>query len=145
MYENHFDPVEEPSALDVDDLLTRAYALGVAASMGDRHPDELARLLEGTDSVYDRNLVEVAHEEGRQEAQDVASEVDEAGPSPWSVLVTETASTDTVDRGDESKTADNDAPGGQTAVEGPPAAVERIQATAYPDRDPEMTDLPEFL
>ena len=148
MYEDHFDHVEEPSALDVDELLTRAYALGVAASMGDRHPGELDRLLEGTDGAYERNLVEVAHQEGKQEAQDVAAD-DDDGPSPWSVLVTEEASPPGADADSDPESdagpAERDPSGGRTAVEGPPSAVERIKAMEFPDRDPEMTDLPEFL
>lgn len=143
MYDDHFDPVEQPATLSVDELLTRAYALGVAASMGDRHPDELPRLIEGTDGAYERNLVEVAHQEGKQEARDVVADAEDDGPSPWSVLVTETASPP----GESADTDpdDRDPADRQTAVEGPPAAVERIMATEFPDRDPEMTDLPDLL
>ncbi len=146
MYEDHFDPVEEPSTLDTDELLTRAYALGVAASMGRRHPDELARIVAGTDGAYERNLIEVAHQEGKQEARDVAADADDDGPSPWSVLVTEEASpAGEVDADGDSGSAERDGPERRHAVEGPPKAVERLKAMELPDRDPEMTDLPDFL
>jgi len=143
MYEEQFDPVEDPSTLSVDELLTRAYALGVAASMGESRPGELDRLLEGADGVYERNLLEVAHQEGRQEAREVTADADGDDPSPWAVLVTgDAAPADDVDPGDRS---DDDARGPRAAVEGPPDAVELMAAIERSDRDPEMTDLPEFL
>ncbi|MFC6725122.1 hypothetical protein ACFQE1_12205, partial [Halobium palmae] len=52
--------------LDREDVLTRAYALGVAAACGDRNPDELARLVDEVDTTYDRSMVELAFHEGKQ-------------------------------------------------------------------------------
>lgn len=132
MYEDEFGLVDDPTARSTDELLRRAYALGVAASMGHRHPDELDRLRNGADGAYERNLVEVAHEEGKREARSVDDDT-----SAWSALVTDAA--------DSTASSSDDDPRRHDAVEGPPAAVERVEAMEFPDRDPEMTDLPEFL
>lgn len=74
--------------LSRDEVLHRAYALGVAAAMGERHPDEYDRLRETVDTSYERSMVELAYREGRQEADDFRREAGDADPrAMWRELV----------------------------------------------------------
>lgn len=53
---------------DREELLARAYALGVAESLGENYPTELSRLQQCLDSGYEQSIVELAYNEGRHEA-----------------------------------------------------------------------------
>jgi hypothetical protein len=52
--------------LTVDQAMTRAYALGVAASLGEYHPDELEAIRNEMGSAYERSVVDLAFEEGEK-------------------------------------------------------------------------------
>ena len=70
MYERAFDT--DWDSLDRDELLERAYALGVDARFGNHHDDELEELVALARSNYDGSLIELAYAEGKQDANALA-------------------------------------------------------------------------
>jgi hypothetical protein len=120
------------TSLAHDEVVERAFALGVAAALGEVDTEEYDRLeaeFDGYDA-YDRSLVELAYREGKSEALDLRRGGD-ATASVWEELVED--GIDTVVR------APPDPPGPTT--NGPPSVVDRVRSL---DR-PSFTDLPEFL
>ena len=126
MYERFF---EDSSEYTTDEVLGRAYALGVASVCGD--PDEGAydRLKRRSPDTYDETIVELAYEEGRAGALDL--EADEADAETiWERLVE--AEFDRDDDGSE-----------QTG--GVPDALRVPERTTPVDGMPDRFDLPSFL
>lgn len=120
-------------ALDRDDATERAYALGVAERLGERDRDELERIYTAMSTNYDRSLVEVAFEEGRNEARELARAADEADPDPWEQLV----------EGESVVFDPRDRTGGR---EGLPEALEPSELLDKLDVDSrDATDRPGFL
>lgn len=75
--------------LSRDEILHRAYALGVAETMGERHPDEYDRLQGTVETTYERSMVELAYQEGKQEASQFRRESGDTDPTAvWDELVT---------------------------------------------------------
>lgn len=74
--------------LDKDAVIDRAYALGVAASLGEYHPDELDRIREEVDTSYDKSVVDLAFDEGKNEARELDVDPNiSAGEPVWAELV----------------------------------------------------------
>lgn len=120
--------------LDVDAAVDRAYALGVAASMGEYLPDELESIRDEVGSVYERSVVDLAFEEGKNEGNEIDVDDMSEGADAWDALVDE-----------ESVTIDPDdiSTGGRSGV---PEAVDKIDAIERPDLDStELVDKPDFL
>ena len=69
-----------------EEAAERAFALGIAAGVGRERPAELERVLEAFSSAYDRSLVELAYDEGRTKALDIAAEADDE-KTVWNELV----------------------------------------------------------
>lgn len=63
--------------LDEREVYRRAFALGIAESLGEDHPGELERLLDQAQSAYDEGIVELAYEEGRNRARKRSTEAEE--------------------------------------------------------------------
>jgi hypothetical protein len=121
-------------SLDKDEVIERAYALGVAASIGESHPEELDAIREEVDSAYDKSVVDLAFDEGRNEARKADADPAEEGEAVWSDLVE--GETVTVDPG-EVPTGGRD---------GLPEAIDKIQALDRPGVDStEAVDRPDFL
>ncbi|WP_277554473.1 hypothetical protein [Halobaculum limi] len=72
-----------------EEAISRAYALGVAASFGYENREEFTRLRDSIDSSYDRSIIELAYQEGKQEAAVVRSEHEDDADdeSVWDHLV----------------------------------------------------------
>lgn len=119
------------TALSTDEAIERAYALGVATSLGEYHPEELDAIRAEMDSAYDTSVVELAFDEGRTEARSTDPDADE---TVWSALVE-----------GESVTVDpEDVPTG--GRQGLPDAIDKLGALDRPDLDRiDAVDLPEFL
>jgi len=81
-YEREFDTGWD--SLEKDDATTRAYAIGVAERLGEGNRDELEAIYAEMDSAYHRSMVELAYEEGRNEAKAAADPDDDA---VWAELV----------------------------------------------------------
>ncbi|MFW6435473.1 MAG: hypothetical protein ACOCY1_03755 [Halovenus sp.] len=117
--------------LDEDEAINRAYALGVAASLGEYHREELEAIRDEMTTAYSRSVVDLAFDEGKNEGREVESEEEE---TVWNELVI-----------DEKVTIDPDETptGGRTGL---PEAVDRVDVLDRPERDStDVLDLPEFL
>ncbi|WP_435063439.1 hypothetical protein [Halobaculum sp. EA56] len=104
-----------------EEAIRRAYALGVAASFGYENREEFERLQDALDTSYDRSIVDLAYQEGKQEAavvrEDGETDTDE---EVWDQLVTG------VDPNADPGDADaGSAAGEPIAATGLPAALER--------------------
>jgi hypothetical protein len=95
-YESEFDT--DWDALEKDDATTRAYAIGVAERLGEFNREELEAIYTEMDSAYHRSMVELAYEEGRNEATERAAVTDADGDAVWAELVE--GETTVVDPGD---------------------------------------------
>ena len=83
MYEDSFGTDWE--RLDREEVLRRAYALGVAAGLDEAPEGELERLAEQVEGSYGRSLVELAYDEGPTEGREPRPESDDE--EVWSELV----------------------------------------------------------
>ena len=94
-HDSEFDT--EWDSLDKDEATTRAYAIGVAERLGEFNREALEAIYAEMDSAYHRSMVELAYEEGRNEAK---ATVDSAtdGDAVWAQLVE--GETTLVDPGD---------------------------------------------
>ncbi|MFC7134676.1 MULTISPECIES: hypothetical protein [Salinibaculum] len=121
--------------LDKDGAIDRAYALGVAASLGEYHPDELERIRGEMDTAYNKSVVDLAFDEGKNEARKVDVEAAESEQrAVWAELVE--GETVTVDE-DEVPTGGRD---------GLPEAIDRMEALDRPTPDKnEAVERPDFL
>jgi len=82
-YEREFDTGWDSMAKD--EATTRAYAIGVAERLGEFNREELEAIYAEMDSAYHRSMVELAYEEGRNEAKAVAD--DGTDDAVWAQLV----------------------------------------------------------
>ncbi|ELY89420.1 hypothetical protein [Natrialba taiwanensis] len=73
MYDDTFGTDWE-SIDDREEVVERAYALGVATRLGETYPEELDRLTEQVGTTYDQSFVDLAYQKGRDEAAGRASE-----------------------------------------------------------------------
>lgn len=72
--------------LSEEEVIDRTFALGVASVFGYENEEEFDRLYDALDSSYDRSIVDLAYEEGKQEARQLRGEgPDEA--AVWDELV----------------------------------------------------------
>ncbi|MFB6068510.1 MAG: hypothetical protein ABEJ90_01115 [Halobacterium sp.] len=69
MYEDSFSTDWDGEELDREEGVWRAYALGVAAALGEQHPEEYRQLVAATG----RSLVQMAYDEGKSSAADLDS------------------------------------------------------------------------
>ena len=120
--------------LDQDEAMERAYALGVAAALGEYHRDELEAVRAEVTTAYDKSIVELAFEEGRTEGQDAESDRGTGGEEAvWSELVAGEVPIEP----EESPTGGRD---------GLPEAIDVPEALERAERDStDALDLPEFL
>ncbi|GAB3669495.1 hypothetical protein [Halopiger thermotolerans] len=86
MYERTFGTDWE-TLEDRNEVLWRAFALGVAEALGEDHPGELERISGATDTNYDRSFAELAYQKGRQHVRQL--EGDGSPQEIWKRLVTE--------------------------------------------------------
>lgn len=70
MYDEWFETDWEAADLDRDEAIERAFALGVAAELGEDHPGEYKRLVQ----VAGRALVQMAFDDGRSRAKELRRE-----------------------------------------------------------------------
>jgi hypothetical protein len=125
----------EWTTLDRDEATERAYALGVAESLGEYDREEFEAVHDEMDTAYDRSIVELAFREGKNEGREAApSSGDGDDAAVWRELVE--GETVTVD--------EDDLPTG--GRDGIPEAVDKMDAIDRPDPDEiDATDRPDFL
>lgn len=121
-------------SLDRDEAMSRAFAIGVAASLGHDYADEYEQIVQSMDTSYNRSIVELAFEEGKNKAKKKQYESDDGEEAVWSELVE--GETVTVDK-DEVPT------GGQNRL---PAALDKASILDRPDADSrDRVSKPDFL
>ena len=121
-------------SLDRDEAMSRAFAIGVAASLGHDYDEEYERIVRSMDSSYNRSIVELAFEEGKNKAKKKQYEGDDGEDAVWSELVE--GETVTVER-DEVPT------GGQNKL---PPALDKAKILDRPNTDSrDRVKKPDFL
>jgi hypothetical protein len=121
------------TTLETDEAVDRAYALGVAVSLGEEHPGELDALRAEMDSASEERAIDLAYDEGHKEGHELPPpDADEA--TVWANLVEgETASVD----------PDDVPTGGRDGI---PEALGQRGALDRVDLDHrDVVELPEFL
>ena len=138
LYEDRFDT--DWDTLDRGEAMERAFALGVAAALGERIEDEFEAIHDTMDSNYDASIVELAYKEGKNKATKRRRTVDNDDADVFEFVVNEELEgAEPPDRG-----GDADAEPASRATD-LPAAVDGTEATERPDMDPQQTDYPDFL
>ena len=84
-YEGEFDTGWD--SLDKDEATTRAYAIGVAERLGEHNREELEAIYTEMDSAYHRSMVELAYDEGRNEAKTATEADSDDADAVWAELV----------------------------------------------------------
>jgi len=84
-YEREFDTGWE--SLGKDEATTRAYAIGVAERLGEFNREALEAIYAEMDSAYHRSMVELAYDEGRNEAKAAAESGAADADAVWAQLV----------------------------------------------------------
>ena len=118
MYDAEFDT--DWDDLDKEGALERAFALGVARSLGNPNREEYERVRDAAETTYERSLIELSYEEGRRKA---SGRQGEESMAVWEDLVVE---------------ADGDAGGpgpgpGRRSRGGPPSVTDRPEPTVVPE------------
>jgi hypothetical protein len=60
-------------SLDKTEAIERAYALGVATTLEEYHPDELDALRAEMNSAYDQSVLDLAFDEGKNEGRELSA------------------------------------------------------------------------
>ncbi|WP_207891166.1 hypothetical protein [Natrarchaeobius oligotrophus] len=138
MYERHFGTDWEVID-DQEEVVRRAFALGVAARLGETHPGELDRLGEQIDTNYDQSFVELAFQKGRTEASDVQRKADD-DEQVWDALVD--GKTIVENPRDESADAEFEDVDGDDTI---PEALRRVAIDTLPDDSTDRVKRPSLL
>jgi len=122
------------TTLDRDEATERAYALGVAESLGQYDREEFEAIHDEMDTAYDKSMVELAFREGKNEGREAQPPSDADESAIWADLVE--GETVVVDE-DDLLTGGRD---------GLPEAVDKFEGLERPDPDDiDATDRPDFL
>ena len=121
-------------SLDRDEAMSRAFAIGVAASLGHDHAEEYDRIVKSMDTSYNRSIVELAFEEGKNKAKKKQYESDDDEAAVWSELV----------EGEKVTVEKDDVPtGGQNRL---PPALDKAKILDRPNTDSrDRVSRPDFL
>jgi len=134
MYEERFG-TDWDELEDREEAVRRAFALGVAARLGETHRGELDRISAAVDTSYDRSFVELAYHEGRDKASDLEPAAD-ADEDVWEELVTGETRIDPTDRPE---------PMSEAGQRGLPEALDGVSVDTRPDDTREAVGQPKFL
>jgi len=118
-----------------EEAVNRAFALGVAARLGEHHPSELDRINDAVDTTYDQSFVELAYHEGQEKAAAVDAEDDE---EIWGSLVEGETEIDPDARPEPGFGADTSLPGLVSGFDEedpmPDDSIEPLQRPMFLDR-----------
>ncbi|QLH76142.1 hypothetical protein HZS55_01955 [Halosimplex rubrum] len=122
------------TSLDRDEATERAYALGVAESLGEYDREEFEAVHDEMDTAYTKSIVELAFREGKNEGREAAPAGDADEAQVWDELV----------EGDVVTVDEDELPTG--GRDGLPEAVDKFEGLERPDPDEiDATDRPDFL
>lgn len=114
-----------------EEVVERAYALGVATRLGETYSDELDRLTDQVATTYDQSFVDLAYQKGRDEAAGRAGDADTV---VWEELVEEKTVIEAEESTDDVEDTLPDAIRG-VDIETPPAdSTESLRRPAFLDR-----------
>jgi len=129
-YEREFDTGW--NSLGKDEATTRAHAIGVAERLGEYNRAELEAIYAEMGSAYHRSMVELAYEEGRNEAKERAATTD--ADAIWAELV----------EGEKTVVAPDDIP--ERGRDGLPDALDTSELLDRQNVDStDAVDRPDFL
>lgn len=131
MYDRYFDDKRTDTS---DEVLRRAYALGVASVCGDPDEETYDRLRRDSPDTYDESIIELAYDEGRARALNLESDA-EADEEIWERLVT----SEFDGEGSSASTASED------AADGLPDAIRSPDSGGPREGPPDRLGLPSFL
>ncbi|GGN99600.1 MULTISPECIES: hypothetical protein [Haloarcula] len=131
-YEREFDA--DWDTLGKDEATDRAYAIGVAERLGEYNREELEAIYAEMGSAYHRSMVELAYDEGRNEAKAAAESGTDSADAVWAELV----------EGETTFVEPDDVPTG--GRDGLPKALEPTELLDRQSVDStEAVDRPDFL
>ncbi len=122
--------------LSEEEALKRMYALGVAAVLGERHPEEYTRIMRQASTAYRRSVLELSFKEGQQRAKNNRREFD-GSRDVWDALVDTEGTTPPSSARDD---VDERKPKGSV-----PDVVTRAELLEYNADDLERVRLPKLL
>ncbi|MFQ3283888.1 MAG: hypothetical protein ACI9TI_002198 [Natronomonas sp.] len=131
MYDRYF---EDERTYTSDEVLRRAYALGVASVCGDPDEETYDRLRRGSPDTYDESIIELAYDEGRARALNLEADA-EADEEIWERLVASEFDGEGLSAG----TASED------TTDGLPDAIRSPDSGGPKEGPPDRLDLPSFL
>ncbi|RQG86762.1 hypothetical protein EA462_16645 [Natrarchaeobius halalkaliphilus] len=140
MYDTHFGTDWE--TIDShEEVVRRAFALGVATRLGENYPDELDRLGAVIETSYDQSFVELAYHKGRTEAGATKRTSDADDEEVWDTLVEEKI---VIEAPDEESTGAFD---GEELYERTslPGALQLVGIDTLPDDSTDRVSRPSFL
>jgi hypothetical protein len=133
MYERAFDLDWE--TISAEEALRRMYALGISAELGHEYDDERTRILRIADTAYQRSVLDLAYNEGRNALRDHREEFD-SDDAAWEHLVEAKG----IDLDPSAEEIDTDDTPSEL-----PTAVERASMLELDVDDLERLKLPKFL
>ncbi|TYT61633.1 hypothetical protein [Natrialba swarupiae] len=128
---------------DREEVVRRAFALGVAARLGETHPGELERLESQTETSYAQSFVDLAYQKGRNEAREVHESADD--DEVWEMLVEKKTVVEAPDRGEDDEFDDIDPDADIFEETTVPAALRRMAVDSRPDDSTDRVGQPSFL
>ena len=132
LYERKYDTGWE--TLDKDEATDRAYAIGVAERLGEYNREELEAIYAEMSSAYHKSMVELAYDEGRNEAKEAAETTSADRDALWADLI----------NGEKTYIDEDDAPTG--GRDGLPPALEPSELLDKQSVDStDAVDRPDFL
>jgi len=132
LYEREFDTGWDD--LDKDEATDRAYAIGVAERLGEFNREELEAIYAEMSSAYHKSMVELAYDEGRNEAKRAAEATSADREALWNDLV----------NGEKVYIDEDDVPTG--GRDGLPSSLDKTELLDRQSVDStETVDRPDFL
>ncbi|MDX1745108.1 MAG: hypothetical protein R3324_04160 [Halobacteriales archaeon] len=141
------------STLSTEEIMERAFALGVATALGETHSREVARLRAETGSRYEQQMVQLAFDEGRTRGATMSADGDVSMDEVWQEMVVDTeieihrSSADGDEADDEEDASGTD--GGSVELSRPadrPTRLLRIEVVETRTSDSrEQLGIPDFL
>ncbi|MFP8954615.1 hypothetical protein ACLI4Z_16855 (plasmid) [Natrialbaceae archaeon A-arb3/5] len=141
MYDRTFGTDWE-SIDDREEVIRRAFALGVAVRLGESHPDELDRLNGQIETTYGQSFVNIAYQKGRSEADEIQKTTDE-DEEVWDSLIDGKTVLKPPDRSSDDE--DDEHGDVDEELNTVPGALRRVDIDSRPDDSTDRVKQPSFL
>ncbi|NGM68822.1 hypothetical protein G6M89_07330 [Natronolimnobius sp. AArcel1] len=141
MYERTFGTDWE-TLEDGDDVLRRAFALGVSETLGETHPEEFERLEAALAAGSDRQFLEIAYQQGIQYVRQLEPQVDDEDQLR-TFLADELAEIDPLDRSEPEVEFDDHVD--EESENGLPDSLRGFRMDSRPDDSRDRVRRPDLL